>query len=129
MGGVTLELPVSLGPARCGQGRNTAWRTRVGTPVDTRVWSLRASLAIAESAGRHKKARMMIGTEICRASPIRRADGMASAVSSTGSGSRRVGVRLWALLHAPALLGSIGGPGDVAFMEDDRRRLAARRAR
>ena len=38
---------------------------------------------------------MMIGTEICWASPIRRADGMASAVSSTGSGSRRVGVRLW----------------------------------
>ena len=45
----------------------------------------------------------MIGTEIWRASPIRRADGMTSAVSSTGSGSRRVGVRLWALLHAPAV--------------------------
>jgi hypothetical protein len=72
---------------------------------------------------------MMIGTEICRASPIRRADGMASAVSSTDSGSHRLGARLWALLHAPALLGSTGGPGDVAFMEDDRRRLAARRAR
>jgi hypothetical protein len=72
---------------------------------------------------------MMIGTEICRASPIRRADGRASAVSSTDSGSRRVSVRLWALLHAPALLGSIGGPGDLAFIEDDRRRLAARRAR
>ena len=72
---------------------------------------------------------MMIGTEICRASPIRGAGGMASAVSSTDSGSHRLGARLWALLHAPALLGSIGGPGDVAFMEDDRRRLAARRAR
>ena len=71
----------------------------------------------------------MIGTEIWRASPIRRADGMASAVSSTDNGSRRVGAGLWALLHAPALLGSIGGPGDVAFIEDDRRRLAARRAR
>ena len=71
----------------------------------------------------------MIGTEIWRASPIRRPGGMAPAVSSTDSGSRRVGVRLWVLLHAPALLGSIGGPGDVAFMEDDRRRLAARRAR
>jgi hypothetical protein len=72
---------------------------------------------------------MMTGTEIWRASPIPRTDGMASAVSSTDSGSRRIGVRLWVLLHAPALLGSIGGPGDVAFMEDDRRRLAARWAR
>jgi hypothetical protein len=76
-----------------------------------------------------QEGKTMIGTEIWRASPIPRADGMASAVSSSESGSRRVGVRLWALLHAPALLGSIGGPGDVAFMEDDRRRLAARRAR
>ncbi len=76
-----------------------------------------------------QEGKTMIGTEIWRASPIRRADGMTSAVSSTGSGSRRVGVRLWALLHAPALLASVGGPGDVAFMEDDRRRLAARRAR
>jgi hypothetical protein len=76
-----------------------------------------------------KEGKTMIGTEIWRASPIPRADGMASAVSSTDSGSHRVGIRLWTLLHAPALLGSIGGPGDVAFIEDDRRRLAARRAR
>ena len=76
-----------------------------------------------------QEGKTMIGTEIWRASPIRRADGMTSAVSRTGSGSRRVGVRLWALLDAPALLASVSGPGDVAFMEDDRRRLAARRAR
>jgi hypothetical protein len=76
-----------------------------------------------------QEGKTMMETEIWRASPIRRADGMASAVSSTDSGSRRVSVCLWVLLHAPALLGSIGGPGDVAFMEDDRRRLAARRAR
>ena len=76
-----------------------------------------------------QEGKTMMETEIWRASPIRMADGMASAVSSTDSGSRRVSVRLWALLHAPALLGSIGAPGDVAFMEDDRRRLAARRAR
>ena len=76
-----------------------------------------------------QEGKTMIGTEIWRAAPIPRADGMASAVSSADSGSHRVGVRLWALLHAPALLGSIGGPGDVAFMEDDQRRLAARRAR
>jgi len=67
----------------------------------------------------------MIGTEIWPASPIRRADGMASTVSSAGRSSRRVGIRLWAVLHAPALLGGTsGGPGDVAFIEDDRRRLA-----
>jgi hypothetical protein len=76
-----------------------------------------------------EEGKTMMDTEIWRASPIRRADGMASAVSSTDSGSRRVRVCLRVLLHAPALLGSIGGPGDVAFMEDDRRRLAARRAR
>jgi len=76
-----------------------------------------------------QEGKTMIGTEIWRAAPIPRAHGMASAVSSADSGSHRVGVRLWALLHAPALLGSIGGPGVVAFMEDDRRRLAARRAR
>lgn len=67
----------------------------------------------------------MIGTEIWRSSLIRGADGMASTVSSAGRGSHRVGVRLWALLHAPAQLGGAsGGPGDVALIEDDRRRLA-----
>jgi hypothetical protein len=76
-----------------------------------------------------EEGKTMIGTEIWRDSPIRRADGMASAVSSIDRRSRRVGVRLWALLHALALLGSIGGIRDVSFMEDDRRRLDARRAR
>ena len=76
-----------------------------------------------------QEGKTMIGTEIWRASPIAGRMGWHWVVNSTDSGSRRVGVRLWALLHAPALLGSIGGPGDVAFMEDDRRRLAARRAR
>ena len=43
---------------------------------------------------------------------------------------RRWGSRLWSLLHAQAVLdGTSGGPYDVAFIEDDRRRLAARRAR
>ena len=37
---------------------------------------------------------------------------------------------LWSLLHAQALLdGGVGGPYDVAVVEDDRRRLAARRAK
>lgn len=47
-----------------------------------------------------------------------------------GRRSRRLGTRLWSLLHAPALLaGSVGGPGDVAHIEDDRVRLARRQAR
>ena len=98
MGGVTLELLGSVRRARCGRARMV------------------------------QEGKTMIGAESRRASRIRRADGMASAVSSTDSGSRRVGVRLWALLHAPALLDGIVCPGDVAFVEDDRRRLAARRA-
>ena len=40
----------------------------------------------------------------------------------------RLAMRLWALLHAQALLrGSIGGAGGVLNAEDDRWRLAARR--
>jgi hypothetical protein len=37
---------------------------------------------------------------------------------------------MWTLMHAQAVLnGATGGAGDVALIEDDRRRLAARRAR
>jgi hypothetical protein len=71
----------------------------------------------------------MIGTGTWPASPIRAADGMTSTASGAGRG-RRAAARRWALLHAAALLrGASGGPGDVGFIEDDRRRLAARRAR
>jgi hypothetical protein len=43
--------------------------------------------------------------------------------------SRRTGHRLWAVLNAQALLnGTAGTPGGVLPVEDDRRRLAARRA-
>ena len=68
-------------------------------------------------------------TSTWRVSPVRAADPMTAAVSGR---ERRRGVRarLWALLHAPALLaGLTGGPADVAFIEDDRGRLAARRER
>jgi hypothetical protein len=42
----------------------------------------------------------------------------------------RVIARLRGLLRAQALLdGTVGGPYDVAFIEDDRRRLSGRRAR
>jgi len=41
--------------------------------------------------------------------------------------ARRIGVRVWALLHAPALLsGRPAGLNDVAFIEDDRARLNRR---
>ena len=44
--------------------------------------------------------------------------------------SRRLGTRLWSLLHAPALLaGGVSGPGDFTHIEDDRARLARRQAR
>lgn len=44
------------------------------------------------------------------------------------SGDHRTVLRLWTLLHAQALLqGTIGGRHSAAFIEDDRRRLAASR--
>lgn len=42
--------------------------------------------------------------------------------------SRRLGRQLWTLLNAQALLnGTAGGRGGVAAVEDDYRRMAARR--
>ena len=71
----------------------------------------------------------MAETQVWRASRIRQAHDGAPTVGGGESRRPRAGVRLWALLHAPALLrGTAGGPGDVTFLEDDRRRLAARRA-
>ena len=46
-----------------------------------------------------------------------------------GSGRRRVGSRLWTLLHAQAIIDGTVGPDDAALIEDDRRRLAGRQAR
>jgi hypothetical protein len=67
------------------------------------------------------------------ASPDGAADGQTSPAIGGGAhpGSpgmrRRTRGRLWALLHAQALL---SGPAiDVAGIEDDRRRMAGRRAR
>jgi hypothetical protein len=68
----------------------------------------------------------MVETPIWRASRTRAAGGRTSAASGTGDRGR-AGLRLWTLLNAQALIhGTIGGPGDVAVIEDDRRRLAAR---
>jgi hypothetical protein len=76
----------------------------------------------------------MIGTLIRLASPNGATDGQASATpgggagpGSPGMGWRPKGRRLWALLHAQALL---SGPAThVAGVEDDWRRMAGRRAR
>jgi hypothetical protein len=71
----------------------------------------------------------MAETQAWRAGRIHEAHGKAPAAD--GERRRfRAGVRLWALLRAPALLrGTAGGPHDVTFIEDDHRRLAARQAR
>ena len=72
----------------------------------------------------------MTETRIWSYSRIRPARAQASAAGGGGGRGRRAGARLWSLLHAPALLsGTGGGPHDVAFVEDDHRRLAARQAR
>ena len=71
----------------------------------------------------------MAGTQIWRASRIGTAGGRASAGNGRLSHGHRVGLRLWALLNAQALLNGTAGPRDgVARIEDDRWRMAARRA-
>jgi hypothetical protein len=69
----------------------------------------------------------MAVTQIWRASRVRADDERASTAS--GRRSRRAGHRLWALLNAQALLnGAAGTQGGVGLIEDDRRRMAVRRA-
>ena len=64
--------------------------------------------------------------EGARIHPARRA----SAARGDARRGRRWGSRLWSLLHAQAILdGTSGGPHDVAFIEDDRRRLAGPQGR
>jgi hypothetical protein len=66
----------------------------------------------------------MAETRIWSASRIRPAGSRASATGATRGRGRRAGLRLWALLNAQALInGPAGTPGDVAFIEDDRRRM------
>jgi hypothetical protein len=71
----------------------------------------------------------MAGTQIWRAARIRAADGRAPTASGRSSRSHRAGLRLWTFLNAQALLnGRAATPdGVVAVVEDDRRRMAARR--
>lgn len=70
----------------------------------------------------------MAVTQIWRGSRICAADGRASTASGGHSRSHRAGHRLWALLNAQALLNGTAGTPSGALVEDDRRRMAARRA-
>jgi hypothetical protein len=71
----------------------------------------------------------MTGTQIWRASRVAAASGRASARSGRGSRRHRAGLQLWTLLNAQALLnGTAGTPHGAAPIEDDRQRMAARRA-
>jgi hypothetical protein len=70
----------------------------------------------------------MAGTQTWTASRMRPARGRAPAASGRGSRSHRMGLRLWTLLNAQALLnGTAGNPGGAAFIEDDYLRMAGRR--
>jgi len=70
----------------------------------------------------------MAVTQLWRVSRIR-AGRRAPAAGGRRGRSHRVGLRLWALLNAQALLdGAAGTPDSVTMIEDDRRRMAARRA-
>jgi len=70
----------------------------------------------------------MAVTQIWRASRVRADDGQASTAGGGRSRGHRARSRLWALLNAQALLnGRAGTPGSVDLIEDDRRRMAARR--
>lgn len=72
----------------------------------------------------------MTEIQIGRVARIHAAPGQATTARGMASRSRRTALRLWTLMHAQALLnGTAGGPGDVAFIEDDRQRLAGQRAR
>jgi hypothetical protein len=75
----------------------------------------------------------MIETPVRPASPDGASDGRTSTAGGTGSllrssaGRRRPGGRLWVLLNAQALLR--GATTDGIGIEDDRGRMAGRRAR
>jgi hypothetical protein len=70
----------------------------------------------------------MSETQALRVPPPRTAGASAAAAGRDRRG--RAVRQFWSLLHAQALLdGTARGPGDVIVSEDDRQRLAARRAR
>jgi hypothetical protein len=70
---------------------------------------------------------MMAGTQVMRTSRVPPAGDRASEAMQQPGRGRRAARRLWTALHAQALMdNAIRGPEDVAFVEDDRRRLSRR---
>ena len=66
-------------------------------------------------------------TQIWRDSRVHAAGGREPAPGGAG---RRAGRQLWTLLHAQGLInGTAGSRGIVTFVEDDRGRMSARRAK
>jgi hypothetical protein len=71
----------------------------------------------------------MAVNQIGRESRTCAAGGRAPAAGGRRNRNGRARARLWALLNAQALLGgAAGNPDGTALIEDDRGRLAARRA-
>jgi hypothetical protein len=69
----------------------------------------------------------MIETRIWRAAPVCAADDLAVGARRSETRDRPWRLRLWALLNAQTLIrGAAGGPDEIAFVEDDRQRLARR---
>jgi hypothetical protein len=69
----------------------------------------------------------MIETQIREASPACAADDFAVRTRRSETRARPWRLRLWALLNAQAVIrGRAGGPDEIAFIEDDRQRLARR---
>ena len=69
----------------------------------------------------------MIETQVRRAAPACAAGDIAVGASRSETRARPWHRRLWALLNAQALIrGAAGGPDDIAYVEDDRQRLARR---
>lgn len=67
----------------------------------------------------------MATTQIPRAARVCAEAGREPAAAGSGGRGRRAWLRLWALLHAQGLIGGTAGSrDDVAFIEDDRRRMA-----
>jgi hypothetical protein len=70
----------------------------------------------------------MVTTQIWKASRVRAACGR-EPVADDGRRGGRARRQLWALLHAQGLINGVAGsPDDIAFVEDDRGRMSARRA-
>jgi hypothetical protein len=86
------------------------------------VWPPPPLVATLEPAQTRQEGKTMAETEIWRASRVR----VAGSRARSGP-SPRLGVRIWALLNAQALVRGPGGGHAWAAVEDDHRRLAASR--